>query len=367
MGKKVLITASSFSHICSFHLPYLEKFKSLGWEVHVACGGDCRSIPFADKCFSVPFEKNLSSLANFKASLFLRHLIRESGYDLVIMHTSLASFFTRLAEKGLPHRPKTVHVMHGYLFGPSAGKKKSAMLVAAEYLVSHETDLILTMNHWDQTWTKKHFPGVRQMMIPGMGVTDRCLQHDTPVFLKGVEDFVLVYAAEFSARKNQSFLIRSLPLLPANVKLILPGEGDRLASCRQLASDLALQERVIFPGHIQKIGSALYSADVAVSSSHSEGLPFNLLEAMMWGLPIVASDVKGNNDLVKHGVNGLLFEDNDRDSFIREVEMLMESSERRAEMGRNGRTLVEQYRLGTVLPQVMEAYLSCAEDMTEVF
>ena len=87
----------------------------------------------------------------------------------------------------------------------------------------------------------------------------------------------------------------------------------------------------------------------------------------MWGLPIIASDVKGNNDLVKHGVNGLLFEDNDRDSFIREVEMLMESSERRAEMGRNGRTLVEQYRLGTVLPQVMEAYLSCVEDMTEVF
>ena len=46
----VLCTASTFSHIVNFHLPYLRRFRELGWRVVVACGGDRRDIPYADPC-----------------------------------------------------------------------------------------------------------------------------------------------------------------------------------------------------------------------------------------------------------------------------------------------------------------------------
>ena len=289
----------------------------------------------------------------------LRHLMQRNHYDLVIAHTSLASFFTRLAEKGISDRPPTINVMHGYLFGPNTGKIKSAFLKGAEHLVSSETDLILTMNEWDRGWTQRHLPKVSQAFIPGMGVSDRCMKKGGNTFAElQEEDYVLVYAAEFSPRKNQKLLIQALSSLPFNVKLLLPGEGALLKECKQLAKELGVEKRVLFPGQIDTIGDALAVADVAVSSSRSEGLPFNLLEAMRWGLPIVASDVKGNSDLVQDGVNGYLFRDNDEATLLEAILRLMSNKEKARMMGEKSRVLSEQYYIEIVKPLVMKEYLS---------
>lgn len=357
--RRVLITASVFSHIRNFHLPYLESFHNLGWEVHVACGGKCCEIPNADQCVSLPLQKRFLSGQNIRSCFTLRHLMQQNHYDLVIAHTSLASFFTRLAEKGLSDRPPTINVMHGYLFGPNTGKIKSAFLKGAEYLVSPETDLILTMNEWDREWTQKHLPKVSQAFIPGMGVSDRCMKEGGNTFSElQEEDYILVYAAEFSPRKNQKLLIQALSALPLNVKLLLPGEGALLEECKQMAKELGVEKRVLFPGQMDTIGDALAVADVAVSSSRSEGLPFNLLEAMRWSLPIVASNVKGNCDLVQDGVNGYLFRDNDEVAFLDAIQRLRSNKEKAEKMGERSRKLSEQYYIETVKPQVMKAYLS---------
>ena len=68
----VLCTASTFSHIVNFHLPYLRRFRELGWQVSVACGGIMRDIPFADVTTVLPLEKKMSSPANFRAAKLLR-------------------------------------------------------------------------------------------------------------------------------------------------------------------------------------------------------------------------------------------------------------------------------------------------------
>ena len=93
----VLCTASTFSHIVNFHLPYLRRFHELGWQVSVACGGTMRDIPFADVTTVLPLEKKMSSPANFRAAGMLRGMMEREHYDLVITHTSLAAFFTRWA------------------------------------------------------------------------------------------------------------------------------------------------------------------------------------------------------------------------------------------------------------------------------
>ena len=62
--QKVLFTASSYSHIVHFHIPYLQAFKDRGWVVHVACGGKTMSVEAADAVFHVPFEKKMSSAKN---------------------------------------------------------------------------------------------------------------------------------------------------------------------------------------------------------------------------------------------------------------------------------------------------------------
>lgn len=356
--KKLLMTASTFSHIYNFHLPYIREFKELGWEVHIACGGVYREIPYADKQIQLPFEKRYLSMANFKAYALLRQLLRENNYRLVITHTALASFFTRFAEKGIKPHPKTINVVHGYLFDDNTNAIKSILLKSAEFLTLPETDMILTMNRFDHQWATKTFPSKPVQYIPGMGVDEQKLKKTGDIAAKNSEDFLLVYPAEFSRRKNQAMLIRAMPLLPESVKLLLPGEGTLLGACKALVRKLNVDKRVFFPGYVSNMGTVFSMADAAVSASRSEGLPFNIIEAMLSGLPVIASDVKGNSDLVRHGVTGYLFPYNDEKAFAGAVKELVEHRELIETMGQSGRSDADQFRIQQVLPEVMKAYLS---------
>lgn len=116
--------------------------------------------------------------------------------------------------------------------------------------------------------------------------------------------FVLLYAAEFSQRKSQATLLRAMPLLPERVVLALPGQGALLDECRRLAEALGLGDRVLFPGYCADMAPWYVLADCAVSASRSEGLPFNIMEAMHASLPVVATAVKGHTDLVTPGQTG---------------------------------------------------------------
>ena len=74
--RRVLFTASTYSHIINFHRPYLREFKRRGWQVDVACGGTVMAIPEADRVIHIPFEKSMASMQNAHAMLLLRRLIR---------------------------------------------------------------------------------------------------------------------------------------------------------------------------------------------------------------------------------------------------------------------------------------------------
>ena len=365
MPGTVLFTASTWSHITNFHRPYLSAFRTQGWAVHAACGGEKREIPEADLCIALPFEKKMSSPSNLRAASQLRRLVKEHRYALICTHTSLAAFFTRLAVLGLPHRPAVVNVAHGYLFDDQTPPLKRQILLTAERLTAPVTDLLLTMNRWDYDCARVHRLGRRVENIPGVGVdfsrftslsTEVREAHRAQLGL-APDDFLLLYAAEFSARKNQAMLLRALPQLPPHVKLALPGSGALLEDCRRLAETLGVADRVLFPGHVD-MPVWYATADAAVSASRSEGLPFNVMEAMYTALPVVATAVKGHTDLLEDGKTGLLYPYDDEAAFLSAVRRLLEDPAAASAMGAAAHEHVLQYGLASVLPQVMEQYLS---------
>ena len=363
---RVLFTASTLSHIRSFHLPYLRAFREAGWTVAVACGGDPGSLPEADEALSLPFEKKMTAPANFRAQGLLRRFLEERPCDLICTHTSLAAFFTRRAAAGLKHRPPVVNVAHGYLFEDETPLLKRQILLWAERLTAGQTDLLLTMNAYDLEAARRYRLGRRVEPIPGIGVDfarlDRLGEVDRNQVRRelglGEGDFLLVYAAEFSHRKSQAVLIRGLTRLPSRVKLLLPGQGELWDTCRDLALSLALEDRVIFPGQVGDMVPLYAAADGAVSASRSEGLPFNVMEAMYAGLPVVASRVKGHTDLIVPEETGLLYPYGSEEAFAAGVRRLLEEPETARRWGEAARRAVEPYRLERVLPQVMEEYRS---------
>ncbi len=369
MGRKVLFTASTCSHIVNFHLPYLRKFREEGWTVHVACGGAPMPVPDVERVIDLPFEKSMWSPKNLKASILLSDEMRRENYALIITHTSLAAFFTRLALWGLEERPKVANMVHGYLFDDETPWLKRDLLLAAERWMAPDTDLVLTMNQWDCELAERYQLGGRVVQVPGVGVdfsrfdkvppdTRQRLRKELSIPEDAV---VLIYAAEFSVRKSQNVVIRAIAQLPEHIMLVLAGEGALREECRELAQKLGLEDRVLFPGQVRDIPAWYAMADAAVSASRSEGLPFNVMEAMYAGLPVVASEVKGHSDLIEDGVTGLLYPYGDVEACAEQVMRLVGSEQLRRELGRNARENVEQYGLERVLPVVWERYAALAE------
>ena len=364
MEHKVLFAASTYSHIANFHRPYLQEFRRLGWTVDVACGGGEREIPEARRLIHLPLEKSMTSPKNLTAAGILRREIRRENYALVSCHTSLASFFVRLAVMGIGRRPKVACISHGYLFDDHTPALRRRLLAGAERLTAPVTDLLMTMNVWDDGYAVEHQLGARVVKIPGMGVDfarlTRYSRKEGELLRRSLgfspEHFLLIYPAEFSGRKSQADVIRALQYLPEQVGLLLPGKGALLGECRKLAEELGLSDRVIFPGHVNDMPLWYAAADAAVSSSRSEGLPFNVMEALHLGLPAVVSDVKGNSDLVEDGWNGFLFPYGDSRACAEQVLRLMNDGKARAQMSRAARDQVRPYDLPVVLPQVMAHY-----------
>ncbi|MBR1485847.1 MAG: glycosyltransferase, partial [Synergistaceae bacterium] len=323
--KKILITASNWTHIKNFHLPYIKNFHELGWIVHLACAGAPEKVPYVDESFNLPFQKKIFSLKNFAASLILRKKYKTENYDLIITHTSLAAFFTRLAMKNLKSGTKIINTVHGYLFDDDTNKIKRAIFLTAEKFTKAETDLLLLMNNYDYNLALKYKLGKKIAKIHGIGVDFSRLDNfqnrddgNERAVLRAkykipVDSVVLIFAAEFSARKNQKFLINVMKKLPENIYLVLPGTGILLDECKNQAEKLGLKDRIIFPGFSENVGSFYNFADIAVSSSRSEGLPFNILEAMYMNLPVVASAVKGHTDLLENLEGAKLFPFNDEE------------------------------------------------------
>ncbi|MDE7260691.1 MAG: glycosyltransferase [Oscillospiraceae bacterium] len=370
MKGKVLFTASTYSHILHFHLPYIQRFHEQGWSVHVACGGPHEEVPFTDKTLDLPLKKDMWSTENFRASAILRRNILQEGYALVSTHTSLAAFFTRLALKGLKKRPPVVNMVHGYLFDTQTSSLKRNLLLTAERWTAPQTDLLLTMNHWDYELAKQYRLGSRIENIPGVGIDPSRIEQEAsrprPELRADqglpADAFILLYAAEFSKRKGQNILIKAMELLPQETVLVLAGGGALRQECQELARRLGVAERVLFLGYVQDMAAWYAAADAAVSSSRSEGLPFNIMEAMYAGLPVVASDVKGHQDLILDGVSGLLYPYGDACACARQITRLLESTELRHNLAEQAEIAVTKYKLSDVFPIIMREYASLLPD-----
>lgn len=371
--KKILFVASTLSHIENFHIPYLEQFKKQGYIVHVMGKPNNKSeILYADKIIPIPFEKSMFSLKNFIIAFKISNLIKDENYDIVSIHTSLAAFFTRLGIILCSKKPSLViNTVHGYLFDDKSSFLKKAIMLLAEKFTKCVTNIIIVMNSIDYNIATKHKlykdniylvngMGINLSLFPSVSHENRTLLRNKYNFSES--DFLLVYVAEFSKRKNQKFLLDSINKLIKegfkDIKLLLLGDGKLLDELKIYSKNLGISNNVVFVGYSKDTCTYYQMSDVCVSSSRSEGLPFNIMEAMSVGLPIIASDVKGHSDLVIQNENGFLFEYGNIDEFNNYVKTIYKDKNLQYKMGIKSSEFVKKYSLETVLPIITKIILN---------
>lgn len=124
---------------------------------------------------------------------------------------------------------------------------------------------------------------------------------------------VIVMAARFARQKDHATLLHALALLRDRgckpvLKLAGGGKARAQKAARQLCEQLGLQQQVEFLGQCDNVPELLRQSRICVLSTHYEGMPLSLIEGMAAGCAIVASRVIGVQEIIDHGVNGLLAE-----------------------------------------------------------
>jgi glycosyltransferase involved in cell wall biosynthesis len=154
-------------------------------------------------------------------------------------------------------------------------------------------------------------------------------------------DIVLMNLGMYNDQKAQEYLIEAMPHLLARdlqVRMLLVGWGEREPLLLERIKTLGLQESIFLTGKKRKneVFEILSITDIYVSSSLWEGLPLALLEAMSFGIPIVATNVIGNNEAVVDGETGILVPPRDPAALADAMAGLAIYAQKRKEMGNRG-------------------------------
>lgn len=178
------------------------------------------------------------------------------------------------------------------------------------------------------------------------------------------DTFLFVCPARLHPQKAHHVLIEASSLLKAkgqtNFHVLLVGDGERRDELRQLVEDKGLSKQIHFLGLRQDIPEILLQCDSFLISSDYEGLSLAILEGMAAALPIVATNVGGNSQLIKNGVNGYLTPPQDAPQLAVSMLKVIENQGHAWEMGKAGRNIVEEtYSIKTIASQTVDLFETC--------
>lgn len=368
--KKVLFTATVDSHILQFHLPFLKLFKENGYEVHVATNEN-EEIPYCDVKHVISFERSPIKLNNLKAIKQLKKICMEEKFDIIHTHTPMGSVVTRLAAKKArkKYHTRVIYTAHGFHFFNGASKKNWLIFYPVEKWLAKYTDTLILINQEDYQLAKKKFSKRCKdiQYVPGVGIDENKFNFEMTdkekkelresIGLKE-NDFVMIYPAEISKRKRQVWLINTLSNLMkehSDIHLLLPGKDSLNGECQKLVKELDLEKQIHFLGYRKDIPKLLKISDLALSSANQEGLPVNIMEAMYVGLPIVASNCRGNRDLVEDNRNGYLVELEDNERYVNSVKNVYDSKGNN-QFGKESKEIIKDYLLDKIMEYMIIIY-----------
>jgi glycosyltransferase EpsD len=298
--------SSHTANFSKFNRSFIDLLKNDGYKVDYASAGE-EPIKNVDHEFKVDFPRNPFKIHKLvKSYRQMKKILSDNHYDLIHTHTPVGSVITRLVARKTRRRgTKVIYTAHGFHFFKGAVPLNWLFWYPVEKFSARFTDILITINQEDYERAKKKFhTDVRY--VPGVGVdpkkfnikmtkTERNKYRQTLGL--DPDDFVIIYVAELSKRKNQEQLLKEkAETIRTNPKthILLVG-GDALnGKLQKLAQKLDIANNVHFLGYRRDIPELLKISDLYCSTSRQEGLAVNILEARIIGLPIEATKIRGH-------------------------------------------------------------------------
>lgn len=287
-----------------------------GHEVSVACSIEQPLKPFFQdydiEVYQIPFSRSPFSKYNLSAYQSLKSIVNEKDFDIVHTHTPIASMITRLACKKM--KTKVFYTAHGFHFYKGASKINWLFYYPIEKYLSRYTDTLITINQEDFQRASDHFFAKNVYLVNGVGLPLEACNKPLDQVKKreelgiDVEAKVILSVGELNDNKNHKVVIEALrEFKNKNFKYLICGVGPLENELIRQINEFGLSHKIELLGYRNDIIEILKISDLFIFPSKREGLPVSVMEAMANGVPVVASDIRGNRDLIENKINGELF------------------------------------------------------------
>ena len=342
--KKMLMVATVPSMIGQFNMNNISILLNLGYEVHVACNWNDRSVWTQEKVdnlknklndlkvkfYQIDFSRSIFDLKNhFESYKQILELTNKNKYNFIHCHTPTASVITRLVCK--KSRIKCIYTAHGFHFYKGAPLINWMIFYPIEKYLSKYTDILITINKEDYNRAKNNFKMKAIEYIPGVGVDIQKFQlddFDRDSYRKQLglnkNDFMILSVGELNKNKNHEIIVRAVAKLKnTNIHYFIAGEGNLKYYLKKLAVELNVDKQVHLLGYRSDIVELNNCADIFAFPSIREGIGLAAIEAMAAGKPIITSNTRGINDYSKNGVTGFKYQYNDINGFANGINILL--------------------------------------------
>ncbi|WP_420850660.1 sugar transferase [Paenibacillus lutrae] len=356
---------SKIAHICTSGISHkiladkMAVLKEAGHEVHIISspeGYDEQSMKgYGLGLRFINMNRKIRPAQDFRSILAMRRLIKQEGYDIVHTHTAKAGIIGRIGA-WLAGTPVIMHTSHGLPFyeGQAAGVYR--IYRTLETIGTYFCDALASQNHED-IGKLQDLNRHKVVYYEGNGVDlaklDGAAAKVTPADLLelkriyGIPEHktVLLMGARLEPVKDPNFLLEALALLKKRGNedfiCLMAGKGPLEKEILARIKELDLQKEVLLIGHRPDLYSFLKMADIVTLTSEKEGIPRFLMEAMAFSKPVVASDVLGTRELVKHNETGLLVPYKSTAALADAYAALLADDRLRRTLGDGGRRRIE--------------------------
>jgi glycosyltransferase involved in cell wall biosynthesis len=348
----------------------IRAIRDKGWQVSVACTDGPMLRRFEGegiRTYPVSISRAIAPIRNLRAVLTLYRLLRKHEFDIVHVHTPVASLVGRLAAR-LAGVPLILYTAHGFYFHEHMNPWARSMHIHLERLFGGWTDFLFTQSEEDAATAvaERIMPAAKVEAI-GNGVViaefanvPRSAVEDWRKRLDMPRDSIVVgTVGRLVEEKGYHEFFQAASLVaasqPSTLFLVVgdTAEGDRDPFSSRMAdmvsSDPNLRDRVRFAGFTHDVPPLLQVMDIFVLASYREGMPRSIIEAMAAGKPVVATDIRGCREEVIDGITGFLVPVRDAPALAKALEALIKDPSLRKRQGVAGRFRAEQLYNETIV------------------
>jgi glycosyltransferase involved in cell wall biosynthesis len=283
--------------------------------------------------------------------------MRQARFDVVHCHSTKAGLLGRIAAR-LARVPGVVFTAHGWPFAVEHGAVRHAAVLAERAVGRISSRIICVAEAVRNEALRLGIAAPEKLEVIHNGIDPSRWPADRRA-AAGAEGrpCTAIFVGRLDRQKDPQTLVEAWSRLPGPHRLEVVGDGPLRPALEAMVRRLDLQERVRLHGAQDDVARRLGNADLLVLPSRWEGCPLVVIEAMMSGLPVVATDVGGVRELVVDGATGFLVSSGAPDALAAALGRLILDPALRVRMGTDGRArALERFTEARMLAQTGAVY-----------